>query len=179
MPIRVKFTFDEHRYSEIVAGLRRVDTPGVLRKIDLAPYQKKALLFLRRVFPYSGAKGSTNQLEFKAHLIDGWRVNRIIMATTVGFSLDHVLRGNRRANRVLDVLDRGSSAWTFITNKTLRFRDNRVKKAWVTMSAGAAIHHRDHPGSEYREKTFTFINEVLLPQIRKEVTRVIRKEVNG
>jgi hypothetical protein len=183
MPIRVKILFGEHRFSEVVAKLKRVDTPGTLAKINLQPFEKKALLFLQRIFPVS-KKGSTNQKEFGMHLVEGWRVNRILLATTLGFQIDHVLRGNRHASKILDALDIGTNAWNYVASRTLHFIDRRGrgrtgKPNWVSVRAGDSIHHQAHGGTFYRQRTFNYINEILLPQIRDKVSEVVAKEVNG
>lgn len=197
MNLTVKTSVNGARIDELIRGLRRFNTTGVMRKVHLNDYAEQALDFLRSVFPRSS--GSSNQEEFGMHLVEGWFTRVRHTPATLGFEIAHSLFNNRRGRTVLNVLETGHRPFTWVTKDNVRFvgvfdKIARVRgkgkgsgrkvgrklgkvSRWVHLPEGTEIHRGARAGSHSESRTKVFIYDVLIPRMRADIERAYAKEL--
>lgn len=175
MLVNLRVGIDERQINRILTNLKKASVPdNLLTLSSLQAYADVALANLKDNFPKS-ANGSNSLDEFGHPLFEGWEVNIERTSDSVGFSLQYPeAEENERLRTVLDSLNLGSRAYTYVAQDDFAFLDTRGKGEdgkfpWTFIHEGQTVSHSARAGLEYIDKTYAFIAEELMPQIRAEI----------
>lgn len=172
---------DKRRIDKLVEDLEYVSRNSFVRSLPLAEYREQALAYLKRQFPVS-QNGSTNQIEFGYHLVEGWKSELVQSVTGVGFRIYHKGENIPRLALILRALDQGSRPFSYVAKDDFTFWGRYVnargklgrKQGWVTITEGRTVARGAREGSAYAEKTSDYIEDVLLPRMRDMVRERVK-----
>jgi hypothetical protein len=188
MPVNVKISIDGVRLQKAIRGLTKASEAAVLTQVDFTPFERKALRFLKAVFPRSRKEAPQ---EFGEHLREGFQARAITVssgffsfmsgASSAGFELYHRLDNNPRARVVLDSVDEGTRSWDYFPTYQHVFPDRRSafkrskKGPFTTAVPGFFMHHKRVFGVRFRQKTYDYIRTVLMPDIIAQTNKEIKR----
>ncbi len=187
MAVNLKIRVDEKKLDDQIFRLKKVYSEETIEKSSKAilPFQQRALAYLKLLFPDSrkGSHSISDVAEFGKHLVEGWKATPILQATTIGFIIENVL-GNRdrHASRILDALDLGSGVNRLLPSLEdrviLLFPGNRGSGGFRTLARKMWVRPA-RPGYHYKDATYAYIANTLLPQMGAKIRKVATDVING
>jgi hypothetical protein len=177
--LNAKITVDQKAINRIVTNLRRTQSRDFLESLNLGPEAQSALRFLKQHFPRSTQRtpGSRRELGLFFHLVEGWHVQKEVMPDGVGFAITHSWGDVDRVRTILNSLNSGSRAWIWEAKKDTRFIIQEPR-TWVHFGQGTQMPMKSRPGLHYVEDTLRYVQDVLLPKVRKKIDAGIQETMN-
>jgi hypothetical protein len=176
--VNVKASVNKKRIDQILTNLKESATVRTLYGIKLQWYADKALGVLRRYFP--GPNKQTHSVdEFGGHLSKGWFADASWNLTSGAIiALKNKFARKDRAKKVLEKLDFGSGAFSYIAPKYASF-DGKDGEGQGHIYRGQEVFRSGRPGAHYTDKTFHYINATLLPMLRRRIAEEVKKKAEA
>lgn len=167
-----------------LAGVREVlgysKNAELFRTIQLSDFQERALQFIRSISPvgknsdWQKSLGAPPRLKGDMPLRDSWRINRFSTSTYIGFDIRSLLENaGKRGQAKIKSIEYGNKDSFFIAKRKFSFY-SEDHGGWVFIPEGTPIDRPSRKGMNLTAKTSTYIETVLLPEIRSKVGSQIR-----
>ncbi len=176
MIVNARIGINQNRVARIISNLKRAQTPAVLAKFDSLTYGRKAVAHLKLIFPQSGKPSQ----EYGHPLRGGWSV-RAIPGKGVGFDIYHRASNSSKVRKILALLDVGTIAHTFTVRAKQVFFGRRISgtEGFVTLRAGRQIFMPAHAPLDYTGRTYRYILDVLLPEMKVDINALAKTEIEA
>jgi hypothetical protein len=172
--VNVKATINKRRIDQILTNLKASATVRTLYGVKLQWYADKALGVLRRCFPGPN-KQNHSVAEFGGHLSAGWFADASWnLSSGAVIALKNRFARKDRAKMVLQKLDFGSGAFSYIAPKYAEF-EGELGDGRGHIAFGEEVERSARAGLHYTDKTYAYINSVLLPMLRKRIAKEIKE----
>lgn len=181
------YVLNPNRLKKLQRELGYLTSDEFFRTIPLANFESQVLEFLKTVSPE--AKGnryaeyltslgyrSSRAKDSLSHFKDGWRVSRETTGNKISFKVWNVLETVAGAKGLAKFksVEYGSKTSVWIASRFFRFQS---KQGWISIKAGQAVTHRGNKGVDAQSKTRTYIEAVLLPQIKANVEALVARRL--
>ncbi len=173
------------RIDTLVKELNYVNSSTFLRSLDLRTKSAIVLAVLKGATPVSQDLTRGNKPEFGIQLSESWEARiETDGSSSLSFVIDSMLRKLPRGDTVIASLDQGTQGYTVVPEDDIRFYGYHYSRkisgrneGWVTLEAGVPVQYSPRPGFHFIDKTYEFIQAVMIPQLKADIEEKVRRRM--